>query len=83
MTWTTVGGRRLKIHSAGQPGVTSDGPALAPGHLDGVVVGTGEGRIELIEVQPEGRATMPAAAWRNGLGSGVTDVTFGRGPVPG
>jgi methionyl-tRNA formyltransferase len=64
--WTTFRGTRLKVHRA----------RLAPGHADvpppGVldpatlVVGTGAGGLELVEVQPEGRASRAAAAWRNG-----------------
>jgi methionyl-tRNA formyltransferase len=35
--------------------------------LDGVAVGTGDGALRLVTVQPEGKAPMPAAAWVNGL----------------
>jgi len=59
--WTTFRGRRLLI---------LDGRAVPgdvkPGVLDGVVVGTGEGGLELVTVQPEGKAPLPAGAWRNG-----------------
>lgn len=62
--WTTFRGRRLKVRRARvappEPG------APAPGVLDGTVVGTGRGALELVEVQPEGRAAQPAAAWWNG-----------------
>ncbi len=40
--------------------------ALAPGALDGIVVGTADGGLELITVQPEGKAAMAAATWHNG-----------------
>jgi methionyl-tRNA formyltransferase len=60
--WTTFRGARLKVLRA----TLTPGTALAPGVLDGTVVGTGDGNIELVEVQPEGRAAQPAAAWRNG-----------------
>jgi methionyl-tRNA formyltransferase len=61
--WTTFRGRRLKVWrtelaagaTAGDPGTLAD---------DHVV--TGDGRLRLVEVQPEGRARQPAAAWRNG-----------------
>jgi len=62
--WTTFRDARLKVLRAttvdgdGEPGVIQDGK--------GVVVGTGAGLLELLEVQPEGRAPQPAAAWRNG-----------------
>ena len=32
----------------------------------GVLVGTGEGTLELVEVQPEGKDRQPASAWANG-----------------
>jgi methionyl-tRNA formyltransferase len=41
-------------------------PGRAAGELDGVLVGTGKGVLELIEVQPEGRPAMAAKAWVNG-----------------
>jgi methionyl-tRNA formyltransferase len=37
-----------------------------PGVIDGVRVGTGEGMIELLAVQPEGKGSQDARAWRNG-----------------
>jgi methionyl-tRNA formyltransferase len=59
--WTTFRGRRLKVWRTAR---VDDGPA--PGVLDGDVVGTGDGALRLVEVQPEGKARQPAAAWRNG-----------------
>ena len=65
--WTTIGGKRLKVWrtridaSAAMPDA-----ALAPGALDGTGVGTGAGTIQLVEVQPEGKGRVDAAAWRNG-----------------
>jgi len=59
--WTTFRGKRLLILDA-RP--VPAGPA--PGALEHLVVGTGEGGLELISVQPEGRAPLGAAAWRNG-----------------
>jgi methionyl-tRNA formyltransferase len=60
--WTTFRGRRLKVHRAH----AIERSSLAPGVLDGVCVGTGAGALELVVVQPEGKAPMPVAAWRNG-----------------
>ena len=61
--WTTFRGKRLGIVRARV--VAAGGPD--PGVIEGVVVGTGEGgAVELVEVQPEGRAVQPATAWRNG-----------------
>jgi methionyl-tRNA formyltransferase len=33
---------------------------------NGIVVPTGSAPIEVLEVQPEGKARMPAPAWANG-----------------
>jgi methionyl-tRNA formyltransferase len=55
--WTTHLGKRLKVWR------TSLEPA---GHPDGVAVSAGEGALCLLEVQPEGKGRMPAAAWANG-----------------
>ncbi len=52
----------------GVPGVVQEvGP-------EGVVVGTGEGLIRLLEVKPEGRKAMPAADWARGYGVGPGSV---------
>ncbi len=60
--WTTFRGRRLRVLRA----ILADaGPP--PGSLEGVVVGTGDGRaLVLVEVQPEGKGPMPAADWVRG-----------------
>ena len=62
--WTTFRGRRLRVLRAR----VSQGPELPPGELDpgSLRVGTGAGAIELVEVQPEGKAPQAAPAWRNG-----------------
>jgi methionyl-tRNA formyltransferase len=48
-----------------------DVPAIDPGSMraDGgrVVLGTGDGALELVEVQPAGRRRMDARAWARGL----------------
>jgi methionyl-tRNA formyltransferase len=53
--WTTHEGRRLKLWRT----------ALEPSGT-GVLVPAADGPLELLEVQPEGRPRMPAAAWANG-----------------
>ena len=64
--WTTFRGRRLKVlrarlapaeHGAPTPG------AIDPSRL---LVGAGDGALELIEVQPEGKGPQRASDWRNG-----------------
>jgi len=59
---------------AGAPGAA---PALAPGQLglgpgDALLAGTGDGQVELVLVQPEGRRAMPGADFARGarLGAG-------------
>lgn len=63
--WTLFRDGRLKVLRAR---VAEGEAGLAPGEIDParLLVGTGEGALELIEVQPEGRAPLAAAAWRNG-----------------
>jgi methionyl-tRNA formyltransferase len=63
--WTTVGGKRLKVWVArlDEAAGPTDG---VPGSLDGSSVRCGEGRLQLLEVQPEGKRRMPAADWRRG-----------------
>ncbi|HET7488052.1 MAG TPA: methionyl-tRNA formyltransferase [Acidimicrobiales bacterium] len=54
--WTTNKGRRLKVLRACAHRVSGAG----------VVHPTGDGPLELLEVQPEGRGPMPAADWARG-----------------
>ena len=62
--WTTFRGKRLKVW---RTRVAPAGSAsLAAGQVDGALVGTGDGALELVEVQPEGKGRQPFAAWRNG-----------------
>lgn len=62
--WTTVGGRRLKVWSAvARP---HHAVPLAPGQVDPPVVGTGDGVLELVELQPEGKPRRSAAEWWRG-----------------
>lgn len=54
--WTTHQGRRLKVWRT-----------HVPPRGDGPVVEAGDGPVELVEVQPEGKARMAASAWANGV----------------
>ena len=68
--WTTHGGKRLKIWQARVvPG------AGRPGAVDGLVVSCGDGALELVEVQPEGKPRRRATDWANGVGR--VDVVLG------
>lgn len=65
--WTTVGGRRLKIHAARVAHRPSDeiaGTCLVDGSR--VVVVAADRNVELLSVQPEGKSVMDAGAWANG-----------------
>ena len=62
--WTTQGGKRLKLLRARE----SDGDGV-PGLLlpgESLRAACGEGAVEILEVQPEGRGRMAAAEWRRG-----------------
>jgi methionyl-tRNA formyltransferase len=53
--WTTFEGKRLKVHRTHVP-PAGDGPQVP----------AGDGPVELVEVQPEGKGRLPARAWANG-----------------
>jgi methionyl-tRNA formyltransferase len=60
--WTTHRGARLKVWSTS----LADGAEPA-GSLPVAAGPAGDGVLHLVEVQPEGRRRMPAAAWANGV----------------
>ncbi len=62
--WTTFRGKRLKVLDAA---VVDAAVAHAePGTLDGPLLATGDGVLQLITVQPEGKRAMAARDWVNG-----------------
>ena len=65
--WTTIDDRRVHVRRAHPVAGFDDVPigALLPGEVP--VVACGSGALALEIVQPEGRSTMPADAWRRGL----------------
>ena len=65
--WTTLDDRRIHIRRAQAVAGVDDVPiaALLPGEVPRVACGVGALALEV--VQPEGRPTMPADAWRRGL----------------
>ncbi len=67
--WTRFRGKRFRIWNVAR----SERADLEPGELDGLVVGTGDGAVELITVQPEGKPRMNASDWRNGAQPGPSD----------
>jgi methionyl-tRNA formyltransferase len=64
--WGTVAGERFKVLAAAPAG----GGELPPGRIaadrDMVRLGTGGGSVELLTVQPAGKAAMSGRAWMNG-----------------
>lgn len=60
--WTTFGGTRVKL---GPVTVTTE--SLPPGALRDGLVGTATHAVALGDVQPEGKRTMRARDWLNGL----------------
>jgi methionyl-tRNA formyltransferase len=68
--WTTLRARRVRLGPVLPVDPPTDG--LEPGEVafgvpDGPVVGTGSGAVRLGEVKPEGRSTMVASDWLNGV----------------
>lgn len=65
--WCEFRGRRLEVVEAAWDPAPTDG---SPGELsrgeDGLTVATGEGRLILRRVKPEGRKVLLAADWSNG-----------------
>lgn len=62
--WTMFRGARLKVVTA-ELFEGEAGPGR-PGELHGSVVTTGSGALGLLDVQPEGKGSMPFSAWANG-----------------
>jgi methionyl-tRNA formyltransferase len=69
--FTSFEGRRLRILEARRSG---DGALHPAGTLDGVTLSLGDGRIDLVRVQPESRAAMVATDWRRGLAAGLLEL---------
>ena len=66
--WTTFRGRRLRVLRTRVGNGDAAGRPLEPGEIDpaSLAVGTAEGTLVLVEVQPEGRGRVAASSWRNG-----------------
>ncbi len=80
--WSTLDDRRIHVRRARVvPGI-DDVPigALLPGDVPRVACGMGAIALEI--VQPEGRPTMPAQAWRRGLAREHVMLGTGRAPEP-
>ena len=72
--WCEFSGNRLKI---GGVRLSDQAGTLAPGQLElrgkKLYVGTADGALELVRVQPAGKKMMDALAWARGLGSGLAE----------
>jgi len=70
--WTMLGRKRLVLHDVRAHDIQTGEHArrLAPGELsvveESVHVGTSDGVLELLRIQPEGKAAMDARSWVNG-----------------
>ena len=72
-SYTMIGSQRLKILHA-EP--LQDQVQLDPGQCDGAgIVGTRDGAVRLVSVQPEGKAAMDASSWLRGR-SGQEIIQF-------
>ncbi|MCV0403425.1 MAG: methionyl-tRNA formyltransferase [Chloroflexi bacterium] len=81
--WSTIDGRRIHIRRARPVTGVDDLPigALLPGEPPCVACGIGALALEV--VQPEGRAAIPADAWRRGLDREHVLLGAGRPVEPG
>src|SRR5690606_11715626 len=75
---TTLAGERFRVLEA-RP--AHDGPRLAPGQVESaarrVLVGTGDGLLELVRVTPFGKPPRVAADWLRGRPHGERTVLGG------
>jgi len=64
--WTALDGVRLKLWRAGPASGSGPEPGVAAMVEGAVLLGTPDGPVELVEVQPEGRHRMGAGDWMRG-----------------
>lgn len=66
--WTSFRDNHFKVWRTALSGAprADTVSAAVPGSINGLAVATGEGQIELLEVQAQGRARQRAVVWRNG-----------------
>ena len=67
--WTTLGGLEVKLFGA-RPGPDTGAPGLILRAEPALVIGTGDGSVEVTDVQPSGRRRMSASEWHRGRGAG-------------
>ncbi|MBU1493264.1 MAG: methionyl-tRNA formyltransferase [Actinobacteria bacterium] len=64
--WGVVDGDRIKLRSAEASDPASLGPGIAEMAGDRVILGTRDGAVALLMVQPAGKGVMTAADWMRG-----------------
>jgi len=71
--YTVIDDTRLKVHRVATADPAWPTPPTGTiAHVDGrVLVGTADGALELLEVQPAGRTSMAAADWWRGAANGA------------
>ncbi len=78
--WTTIGTKRIHVTKTKVSEPTEQDSSLLElkvGSLSGSLVKCGEGYLELCMVQPEGKTSMPAKDWLNGLHISQDEMIFG------
>ncbi|MFP5225196.1 MAG: methionyl-tRNA formyltransferase [Actinomycetota bacterium] len=70
--YTTYRGKRLLVRRASLADAPTD--ARTPGAIDGTVVSAGEGAVELLEVQPEGKRRMTGEEFVRGYRPGTGTI---------
>jgi len=73
--WTELEGRRIKLYGPRPAGFPP--ASAAPGVIvetdPALIVATGEGAIQILDVQPEGKNRLAATEWIRGRAAGVGD----------
>lgn len=64
--WTSFRGQHFKVWRTALSDTSPACEAAVPGSINDLAVATGDGFIELLEVQAQGRARQEASVWRNG-----------------
>lgn len=77
--WTTYQTRRFKIHGARPQAEPGPGPV---GSLHHDSVTTGDGTLQLLEVQPEGKGRVEFGAWAHGARPPAGTVLGSEGTTP-
>lgn len=80
--WTTVDGALLQVHEATAIDVAAAAPGEVIADRKRLLVGAGDGALELLSVEPAGRRAMSATAYLNGRRAPVARVGDVGNPGP-